>query len=177
MVLEHLLSQKRDAILGRWLELIIDAYPAETAWSLRQKEDRFVNPVGYTISREMVSLYDGLLHVENTNRFVAPLDNIIRIRSVQDFSPAEVVAFVFLLKKAVREELEKEVRENQLSMELLEFESRIDELALLAVGVYMDCREKIHEIRVNELKAERERMSRLLERVNPGYDKGGEVPR
>ena len=57
MALEHLLSQKRAAILDRWLQLIIESYPADSSIFLKQEKDRFVNPVGYTISQEIASIY------------------------------------------------------------------------------------------------------------------------
>jgi len=133
---------------------------------LKKEKDRFVNPVGYTISQEIGALYDELLQGINSDKLAACLDNIIRIRAVQDFSPSQTVAFIFLLKKAIREELTSEIKENRVFEELLEFEARIDKLVLLAFDIYMKCREKVFEIRVNEAKAERERVLKLLERTN-----------
>lgn len=166
MVLEHLLSQKRAAILGRWFQLILETYPADTSRFLKKEKDRFINPVGYTISQEIEALYDELLQEMNSDKLAACLDNIIRIRAVQDFSPSQTVAFIFLLKKAIREELTSEIKENRVFEELLEFEARIDKLVLLAFDIYMKCREKVFEIRLNETKAERERVLKLLERTN-----------
>ena len=80
------------------------------------------------------------------------LDRIISIRAIQDFAPSGAIAFIFLLKKAVREKLEREVRENGISQEVIELESRIDGLALLSLDIYMKHREKLYEIRVNEIK-------------------------
>ena len=92
------------------------------------------------------------------------LDQVIRIRAVQDFSPAQAVGFIFLLKKAVREQLEKDIREKRLSEEISLFESKIDELALLSFDIYMKCREKIYEIRVNEVKNRTCRLMEFLEK-------------
>ena len=166
MVLEHLLPQKRAAILERWFQLILETYPADTSRFLKQEKDRFINPVGYTISQEIEALYDELLQEMNSDKLAACLDNIIRIRAVQDFSPSQTIAFIFLLKKAIREELTSEIKENRVFEELLEFEARIDKLVLLAFDIYMKCREKVFEIRLNEAKAERERVLKLLERTN-----------
>ncbi len=166
MVLEHLLPQKRAAILERWFQLILETYPADTSRFLKQEKDRFINPVGYTISQEIEALYDELLQEMNSDKLAACLDNIIRIRAVQDFPPSQTIAFIFLLKKAIREELTSEIAENRVLEELLKFESKIDQLVLLALDIYMKCREKVFEIRVNEAKAERERVLKLLERTN-----------
>jgi len=174
MVLEHLLLQKRAAILERWFQLVLETYPADTSRFLKQGKDRFTNPVGYTISREIETLYDELLQEMNSDKLAACLDNIIRIRAVQDFSPSQTIALIFLLKKAIREELASEITENRVFEELLKFESRIDKLVLLAFDIYMKCREKVFEIRVNEAKAERERVLKLLERINLTMESQGE---
>lgn len=174
MVLEHLLPQKRAAILERWFQLVLETYPADTSRFLKQGKDRFTNPVGYTISREIETLYDELLQEMNSDKLAACLDNIIRIRAVQDFSPSQTIALIFLLKKAIREELASEITENRVFEELLKFESRIDKLVLLAFDIYMKCREKVFEIRVNEVKAERERVLKLLERINLTLESQGE---
>ena len=76
-VMEHLLSQKKSAILKRWLHLIMNSYPVDTSMFLKQENDRFVNPVGYTISREIEVIYDELLGERHPDKFFASLDNII----------------------------------------------------------------------------------------------------
>lgn len=162
MVLEELLAQRKASILEKWFRLISETYPAETSSFLKQGKGRFVNPVGWTTSQEIEALYEELLHGMNFDKLSASLDNIIRIRSVQDFSPSQAVVFVFLLKKAIREELEGKIRENRLFDEWLKFEFRIDKLALLAFDIYMKCREKLYEIEVNRMKAEREIALKLL---------------
>jgi len=171
MVLEHLLSQKKAAILERWLQLILESYPAQTSKFIKQESDRFVNPVGYTISQEIEAIYEELLHGMNSDKLAASLDNIIRIKSVQDFPPSQVIAFTFLLKQAIRAELASEIVENQVFEELLHFWSKTDKIIQLSLDIYMKCREKVYEIRVNEVKAEAEQLSRLLERTNLLYEK------
>ena len=97
----------------------MNSYPVDTSMFLKQENDRFVNPVGYTISREIEVIYDELLGERHPDKFFASLDSIIRIRSVQDFTPSQAIAFVFRLKKAVRDELDSEIWQSQLFEELL----------------------------------------------------------
>jgi hypothetical protein len=166
MTLKNLLLQKKASILERWFDLILETYPAGTSKALKREKDRFVNPVGHTISREITTLYDGLMQGMSTDHLSSSLNNIIKIRSVQDFPPSQAIGFIFLFKRAIREVLERWIQEKQVLGEWLEFQSRIDQLALLAFDIYMECREKICEIRVNEAKADREMAFRLLERMN-----------
>ena len=81
---------------------------------------------------------------------------------MQDFSPSQAVSFVLMLKEVVRSELQKEIAEGNFGEELHRFESRIDEISLRAFDLYMKCKEKIFEIRVNE---SRNQVARLLERA------------
>lgn len=165
MTLEQLLSQKRDAILGRWSDLIACSPPTGAAPPVRGT-DQFTNPVAHIIGRATDALYSELLQGSmDSDKVCASLDNIIKIKAVQDLSPSQAVAFVFLLKKAITEELRSEIEKRQLLGQWLEFELRIDKLASLAFDIYMQCREKICQLRVNEIKADREAAFRLLELV------------
>jgi len=119
---------------------------------LKKQKDRFANPVGYTISQGIEGLFEELLQGMDSGKVSSFLDNIVRVRAVQDFPPSQAMAFIFLLKKVIKEELKSEIRENGLAEELLIFESKIDALALLSFDIYMKCREKIYEIRVKEVK-------------------------
>jgi hypothetical protein len=80
------------------------------------------------------------------------LDSIIRIRAIQNFSPSQATSFIFSLKDVVRETLKKEDPESKHFKELLLFESKIDELGMMAFDIYMKCREKIYELKANEMK-------------------------
>ncbi len=162
--LEDVLKQKKKSIVGKWLDLIADLYPAGAKF-LAEK-DQFTNPVGYILSSEPPILFDQLLadQVESEESLVA-LKNILQSRAVQDFSPGESIKFIFLLKHAIRDELKGRVKENGISDELVLFEDRIDRLACQAFGVYTSCRERINDIRIMEIRRDRDNAFRYLERM------------
>ena len=146
------LTQKKAAILGRWLDMIFESYPPETAIFLRKEKNRFDNPAGYRISEGLEGLYGVLLQEMERDQVLACLDEIIRIRALQNFTPSQALAFIFLLKVVIREELAEEILKENLAAELLDLESRIDGLALLGFDVYTKRREKIYEIKADEAK-------------------------
>jgi hypothetical protein len=162
MGLESVVAEKKSAIVKRWFDLSIKTYPEETAGFLKNKKNRFANPVGHILFQELGSIIEGLSQGDDVNTLQPFLDNIIRIRAIQDFSASQAVAFIFLLKEVIREELAQEVEENRIGKALLDFESRIDALALLAFDVFMKCREKIYDLKANELQ---NRTVRLLKRA------------
>jgi len=152
MQIATLLSQKKAAILGQWLAMIYESYPPETAIFLRKEKNRFDNPAGYRLSEGLAGLYNVLLQEMEREQIMACLDEIIRIRALQNFTPSQALAFIFLLKNVIRLELAEEIRTENLAVELLDLESRIDGLALLGFDVYTKRREKIYEIKADEAK-------------------------
>ena len=152
MRLENILEQKKTSILKKWFDLIIQTYPADTSKFLKTQKDPFANPVGGTFSRGLNTLFDVLLKgldEETVKSFLGPL---IRIRAVQGFSPAQAVAFIFALKQVIRATLHKEIKAGLYLKEQLQFESKIDELGLFAFNIYVECREKIYQIKASELR-------------------------
>lgn len=152
MRLENLLEQKKAAILKKWFDLIAQTYPADTSKFLKNKKDPFSNPVGGTFSRGLEALLDELLKEMDEETVISFLDPMIRIRAVQDFSPSQAVAFVFSLKTIVRKALRKEIKEGLYLDELLQFESKIDTLGMIAFNIYMACREKLYTLQANEVR-------------------------
>jgi hypothetical protein len=164
MQVAELLKQEQGAILAKWFRLILESYNPETASRLLTEKNQFQNPVGHTLRQGIEGVYAELVAGLDPEKVRVYLDLIIRIRAVQEFSPARAVAFVFLLKNIVREESKKEAWTNRITQDdLVEFDQKIDEMALLAFNVYSDCREKLYELRVNEVK---NRSFRLLQRAN-----------
>jgi hypothetical protein len=170
MELRGLLAEKKIQILKRWFDLILEAYPPEVARFFREEKDRFANPAGYALSLGMENLFNELTCETDSGAVVSILDGVIRIQAVQDISPLQALTFVFLLKKAVREELEETIERGPLFKDYLSFESRIDAMSLVAFEVYMKCREEISRIRIREMTAEKDRVLRVLEMMNRKQD-------
>jgi hypothetical protein len=115
---------------------------------MRQEKDCFQNPIGHVTRNSLEALYDGLLAGRPARELTEPLDNILRIRAVQDLSPSEALGFLLLLKRAVRDELGA----HATTVEMSGLDTMIDQLALHAFDLYTQCREKIYELRLGEIK-------------------------
>ncbi|UCE79485.1 MAG: RsbRD N-terminal domain-containing protein [Nitrospiraceae bacterium] len=164
MTLRDSLSERKENIIEKWFERIIDTYPPDTSRFLKDQKDRFANPVGATISRGLEGIFEEILKDEQDQAKVSKfIDNIVRIRAVQNFNPSQAISFIFLLKNIIRDELTVDVLHNHNADELLALESQIDGLALTAFDIFMNCREKIYEIKSNEAK---DMTFRLLQRAN-----------
>ncbi len=159
MKLASLLTQKKSQIVDRWIKLLYDSYPAQAAVFLKKEKDKFDNPVGFRIARGLNEIFTALVQEMETEQLLAALDEVVRIRALQDIPPSQALAFLFLLKNLVREELAEEFEKRNFTGELLELDSRIDGLVLLGFDAYTRRREKLCEIRINEVK---NRVSGLL---------------
>ncbi len=161
------LIEKKPEILNKWFDLILETYPPDTASFLKSRKNRFANPVGRTIFEGIEGIFEEFLQGMDYDRVSPFLDNIIKIRAIQNFSPSQAIGFVLLLKKVIREELADEIREHQLFEELLTLESKVDVLSGISFDIYMKCREKLYELRTNEL---RNLTHRILKEANETAD-------
>lgn len=150
MGLEKQLEADKSAIVGAWFDLVIETYPAESSSFLKKQKDPFANPVGHVTLSGLKSLFEGLLKGVNQEVLASFLDPIIRMRAVQDFTPSQATGFILFLKTVIRKNTENHRDDSHLLEELLRFESKIDTLNALAFDIYMNCREKIYQIKATE---------------------------
>ncbi len=161
MAIEDRLAEHKKQILKRWAELIAGTYPAETARFFAREKDRFANPVGYNIQECIQAIFDGLLQHADGDYYAQAVDGLVRVRAIQEFSAGQAVAFVSLLRYAVRDELLKDDSDTDLLREIMDFDLALDQVLLVAFDAYMGCREKILDIKAREL---RNRHQRILKR-------------
>ncbi len=152
-MLADLLQRNSAAIKERWLERTLASYRQESAGFFLQTKDRFANPVGQTLATATEALVDCLIEGADAAEFCLHLEEIVKIRAVQDFTPSEAVSFVFLLKDSIREELQGDLSDPRLLAELVALEDRIDQMALFAFDIFVKWREKVYSLRVREIKA------------------------
>ncbi|RJQ67961.1 MAG: hypothetical protein C4519_23650 [Desulfobacteraceae bacterium] len=148
-LIEQLLLNK-EAIVNKWFSRVVETYPAETARFLRSQKDPFANPVGQTTLESLRTLVDLLGADAEAKAFREALDPVLRIRAIQDFTPAQATRFVFDLKSIIRESVPAD---RQTADEMRRIDHMIDEMALAAFDIYMHCREKIFDLKANEMKS------------------------
>jgi len=156
--LDEALKARRAAVLERWLRAVLDTYPGETARFLDGVGDQFANPVGHTLRTGLARLYDALAAGQTAAELAAAADGIVRIRAVQEFTPSAAVGFVHALRGILREEL---AGAGLADAERAAVEDGVDRMALAAFDVYMQCREKLFEIRLRELRDARALAARV----------------
>ena len=148
MGLKDLLEKKKSPIVKKWFEFVIDTYAPDAALFFKNQRDSFLNPVGGTTRSILEKLFDTLLENIDSGNISITLEPLIKIRAVQNFSPSQAVGFLFALKRLIRQELKNELTQINPE-ELVSMDTRIDSLALIGFDVFVQCREKIYDLRTN----------------------------
>lgn len=153
MTLRDLLAERQAAVCERWLDAILAGYGEVTATRWRREKDPFANPVGHALTAGLPPLLETITRAgEPAADAVAALEAIVRIRSVQELTPARAVGFVSLLRDAVRQELSAELAGGAHAAALAEVDAGIERLLLLAFDAYVRVREQVFRLRQDELK-------------------------
>lgn len=159
---ENLLAAHKEDILKKWFDLVVNTYPPDTARFLKNQKDPFSNPVGAATAKSLKAILDEIFTSADPKALAHHFDPIIRIRAVQSFTPSQALGFVFSLKRIIRETLGRKFSVNGAFEELAAVDQKIDRAALTAFDLYMQCREKIFDLRANE---SRNRFFKAFERA------------
>lgn len=168
MRLAEILTRHREHLLAPLVALAWEADPGGDAFS-RRESDPFHNPVGSIVTGALRDLYDGLAAGRTPLELSGPVERLVQLRAVQEIAPSAAVSFPFLLGRALREHLPPAVRaEAAVAAEAFAEADRVErDLVLLAVDLYVACRERLH---AGRLRAEAARVGALLRRLDAPPD-------
>ena len=151
MQLSELLYEKKVSILEKWIDRALADYHEDAASFFKKQKNQFANPLGFNTSNSLTKIFNVLCKDCHISEADKELEDIIKIRAVQDFSPAQALSFFYDLKLIIRDECITD-ESGEVLQDLLAFESRIDELTIAAFNKYMESRERLYKIRLNEFK-------------------------
>ena len=152
MTLRELLRDNKSGIVKRWQEYALSSYAADASGFMKSEKDRFANPVGHSLIAGTEAIFDNLLDDMNAESVCSHLDAMIKVRAIQELTPSQAVSFVFSLKQAIRHEIGDRIEGPRLIAELGDTDAKIDQIALFAFDIYARCRDKVCELRINEVK-------------------------
>jgi hypothetical protein len=151
-VIGELLRERTDAIIERWVEVVLSSYPSEAAVLFQKEKDPFANPIGGTVRRGTRGIFQAILNGMDPAELRSHLDEIVRVRAVQDLTPSQALSFVFSLRSIVREVIPELDADPRFHREVAELDAKIDRVALTAFDVYAECREEVNQLRINDVK-------------------------
>jgi hypothetical protein len=157
-------SKQQAAIHSAWLDAALSSFFPNSEEAFRNASG-FGNPVGQAFHQGMDAILAGLEEQAELEAFRAPLDRMIRVLAIQGLPAGTAVRLLYLLKDVLR-------TVSDISMEERHQHARkLDRLAEIAAEVWSDCREKLLQIQIEQLR----RHIRLLETVSTANEKGGTV--
>ncbi len=139
-----------DKIVKQWVDYTLSSYKSSTFF--KKSPDKFANPVGGNTREALSTLFKLLSKNADPKKFAEPLDQVMRIRSIQEFTASEAVGPIYAVKHITRELLEKDSERKHLISELYDFEFAVDLAVLSAFDLYAQCRERLYKVRIKEIK-------------------------
>jgi hypothetical protein len=154
MDLDEWLRKRKKALVQQWFHAVVDTYSSDASRFFESQKDPFANPVGDTFRKGLDELYDRLMDTgtADPNQIGTCLDPMIRIRAVQNLLPSQAIGFLFDFKKILRKELGQKLENPDMGTALTRIEQRIDGIGLIAFNIYMHCREKVYQLKTDDLR-------------------------
>ena len=148
MTLKDLLAEKKTIILQRWLDRILEGYPPDTQTFFRENKSPYSNPIGFTLRKGMEGIIDQILRPLSVEEARAILEPVMKVRAVENLPPSQAGEFILPLRGVISEIVGEEKRKEVLGREWLDLNLRINQLALLGMDLYSECREKVNQLRI-----------------------------
>jgi len=168
MTLAEVLEQKRNLIQSKWTDAVIGSYPTESAKFIVGNKNKFTNPLGYTLENSINIICCNYLNRDIHKECEQAIESMVRLRAVQDFTPTKALGIMFDFKAIVLTEIRDIVDTNDRFDEYLIIETQIDKMIDYALNFYIECRERVNEIKANEV---RQGFERMVLRLNSKYKK------
>lgn len=138
-------SDQQAELLQNWYEATLRSYFPSSEAAFRSNAG-FQNPVGQTLQESLGLILQGLIKNADSRALAAPLDRVIRMLVVQGVSAGAAVRFLFLLRNLA------ETQQGLEAADRMEWRTKIDSLAEMAVEIWCECRETLLQLQIQELR-------------------------
>ncbi len=138
----ELIEENREKILDRWIERGLSIFSEKIGRD---------TPIGESLSEGLAMMLDGI--EENSKSFIAAVNQIVRILAVQPLPPSKALSLFLELKTILHDTAPKEGNKHAMKQADWDaFQTRIEQITLVAFDCYMANREKIYQLKVEESK-------------------------
>ncbi|SDO90129.1 RsbRD N-terminal domain-containing protein [Desulforhopalus singaporensis] len=141
----------KEKIINKWVEYTLSSYGSSKFF--KKERDQFANPVGGNTREALTALFSLLAKGEDSQQFKKPLEQLLAIRAVQEFSPSQAVAPLNAVKHITREVFKADKERRHLVDELYDFDFAVDLAVLAAFDIYMRFRERLYKVRIDEIRS------------------------
>ena len=103
MLLQEMLIENKGEILDAWVDQVLATYPEDGARIFKKEKDQFANPVGYAVKSSLWEVYALLFESDSLEGLVPALNQLVKIRAVQEFIPSQAVSMAYKLKGVAKD--------------------------------------------------------------------------
>jgi len=141
----------REKIVDKWVDYTLSTYISSDFF--KRERDQFANPIGASVREALDSLFTMISKGAEPSDFRVPVEKLMKVRAVQEFTPAQAVAPLNAVKHITREVLAADKERAVFVKDLYDFEFRVDLAVLAAFDIYMESRERLYKVRIAEIKS------------------------
>ncbi len=153
MSLKAKCQEAKDKVLEKWLADFFKHYGIDAQGVSRTVDDRFMNPVGFVVKNATKILFSAVIGEEIEREEVQKqVYELMRIQAIQQLSPAQAHLPFIALKEHLFQLLNSDLNGKENFLEFKTMTDRVDTLMLMAFDVFMQDKEVLYRVRVQELK-------------------------
>jgi len=142
----------RTKVLKLWFQTVLESYPKQSRTLIAVESDRFANPIGSTLNDAIEDIFATVAGKKTVDDAEPAIAKMVKLKAVQEGSSEGQLAFLFALKPIIRKTCGANSSRFSQWQDLLEIEDRIDLVILRAMEIFIQSREKILELQVDEIK-------------------------
>ena len=147
--MKSLIEQNKEWILKKWLNRRLALFSKQKHSLITTQMDQFQNPIRHEIFEGLKVILDNF--ETKGEKFTESLDQILRVLAIQDFPPSRAMSLFYELKEIIQERAKK-TGVSFGHKEWVEFNSIVEKMTLEAFDSYIDHRETIYQLKVDESK-------------------------
>ena len=161
MSLKDQIRERKGKILKQWYQEVLESYPPQARIMIQSTADRFDNPIGFTLHDGIREILAALIDEKTLEEIDPALALVIKLKAIQEKTDSSPMDFLYTLKRIIREHCGAYSGSFTAVKELLELEDRIDQIMERAQSIFVDSREKLLELQVNEMKNKTHMLRRM----------------
>lgn len=159
------IESNSEFILELWFEKLISVFPETSLKYIRKHNEQFTNPIGFNLFNNLQVLLDCFLKNDNkSDNFLTSLEEVIKLRLIQDISPFEKANIYKPLREIILNKFSPALNKEEL-IEIYDYFQKFEETSF---NKYLEIQELIFDIKKEEI---RNRYGKILDRINKRYEK------
>lgn len=146
--IRYYFQNRKKETLDEWFKTMVVLFNNGTDF-FNNEDDHFLNPVRSIIVPTIKFIFSYLFEEIDINEFTESLEKFAKLLALKGPKAREALGPLLLFKEKVIKDI---VLLDSTHIELFEITGRFDNLILIIFDLFVQSREKIYEIRVNEVK-------------------------